>query len=201
MDILERVRTFGELHLRRAFTPLAHLFARVGITPNQVSTAGFMLSIISAALIVLDHWVAAAIVFLVASSFDLIDGTLARLDNQTTVFGKFLDSTLDRLSEGTVLAAIAYWFAQQGDAIPVAAVFLALLGGLLTSYTRARAEALGASCKVGWVTRPERVLMIGIGLLFDVMSTAMYLLAALTLATALQRVLHVYKDLYTPSKD
>lgn len=201
MDILERVRIFGELHLRRAFTPLAHLFARFGITPNQVSTAGFMLSIISAALIVLDHWVAGAIVFLVASSFDLIDGTLARLDNQTTVFGKFLDSTLDRLSEGTVLAAIAYWFAQQGDAIAVAAVFLALLGGLLTSYTRARAEALGASCKVGWVTRPERVLMIGIGLLFDVMSTAMYLLAALTLATALQRVLHVYKDLYTPSKD
>jgi Phosphatidylglycerophosphate synthase len=199
MEPVERIRATCELYLRQAITPVVHLLVRLRIAPNQVTIASFLLTLISVGLLMSGNWITSGILFLLASSCDLIDGTLARLDNQTTAFGKFLDSTVDRASEGVMLTAISYHFAQQANAPAVAAVFLALLGGMLTSYIRARAETLGISCKIGWVTRPERVLLIGIGLLFNVLTTAMYLLGALTLYTATQRVIHVYKTLRTPN--
>ncbi|MDQ2695836.1 MAG: CDP-alcohol phosphatidyltransferase family protein [Pseudomonadota bacterium] len=194
MNLVDRVRAVADLWLRRALTPLVQLCTALRITPNQVTVAGFLLTAVSAAVLMAGYPVAAGVVFLLASSLDLVDGLLARLNAQATAFGAFLDSTLDRVSEGAVFMAIAYRFAQQGDAWAVAGVVLALLGGVLTSYTRARAEALGVSCKVGWITRPERVIVIAAGLLFDVLALAVYLLAALTLWTSAQRVLHVYKS-------
>ena len=120
-----------------------------------------------------------------------------------TQFGAFLDSTLDRVEEGIVLTAVAAYFATQGDDLAVAAVVLAVLGSLMVSYTRARAEALGVECKVGIATRPVRVGILTLGLLFaggellpfGLLEPAIYAMAALTLFTMVQRVLHVRRQL------
>ncbi len=97
---------------------------------------------------------------------DTLDGRYSRMSGKGTLFGAFLDSTLDRVEEGVVLTAIAWHFADRGDAIAAAACVVTVLGSLMVSYTRARAEALGVECKVGIATRPVRVVILSIGLLF-----------------------------------
>src|SRR6478736_2757275 len=119
-------------------------------------------------------------------------------------FGAFLDSTLDRIEEGIVLAAVAGYFALEGDRVAAAAVVVAVLASLMVSYTRARAEALGVECKVGIATRPVRVVILSIGLLFargaslgdfQLLEPAVYVLAALSLITVGQRIWHVRSEL------
>jgi CDP-diacylglycerol--glycerol-3-phosphate 3-phosphatidyltransferase len=146
-------------------------------------------------LIVVDHLIYAGIVFLFAGCCDMLDGALARRAQQSTKWGAFLDSTLDRVSEGIVLAAIAYLFASQGQSLDAALVVLALLGSLLVSYTRARAESLGVDCRVGLLSRPERIILVALGLFFDVLSYAIYIMLALTVFTIIQRVVYTYREL------
>jgi len=165
------------------------------ITPNQVTIAGTVLNVGAAALVAVDHLIYAGIVFLVAGCFDMLDGALARVAKKATPFGALLDSTLDRVSEGVVLAAIAYLLAVQGHSVDVALVVLALLGSVLVSYTRARAESLGLECKVGLMSRPERVILIALGLFFDVLPYVIYIMLALTAFTVVQRVVHTYRQL------
>ena len=100
----------------------------------------------------------AGLAFIVGSLMDTLDGRYSRMSGKGTMFGAFLDSTLDRIEEGIVLVAVAAYFASQGDELAVAAVVVAVLGSLMVSYTRARAEALGVECKVGLATRPVRVV-------------------------------------------
>jgi CDP-diacylglycerol--glycerol-3-phosphate 3-phosphatidyltransferase len=145
--------------------------------------------------VIADHLIYAGIVFLVAGCFDMLDGALARLAQKVTPFGAFLDSTLDRASEGVMLAAVAYLLAVEGRSIDVALVVLALLCSILVSYTRARAESLGVECKVGLMSRPERVILIALGLFFDVLPYVIYIMLALTVFTVLQRVIHTYRQL------
>ena len=137
----------------------------------------------------------AGAVWLVGSALDLVDGALARNQGQGTAGGAFLDSTLDRISEGALFAAITYHFAQAGDALAAALTAVALLGALLVSYTRARAEALGANCKVGIITRAERVVLLGLGLCFGLLEPAVYLLVALSAVSVAQRVHHSLREL------
>jgi CDP-diacylglycerol---glycerol-3-phosphate 3-phosphatidyltransferase len=165
------------------------------ITPNQVTITGTVLNVAAAVLVALDHLVYAAIVFLVAGCFDMLDGALARVAQKATPFGAFLDSTLDRVSEGVVFAAVGYLLASQGRSVDAGLVVLALLGSILVSYTRARAEALGVECKVGLMSRPERVILIAIGLFFDVLPYVIYIMLALTAFTVIQRVVHTYRQL------
>jgi CDP-diacylglycerol--glycerol-3-phosphate 3-phosphatidyltransferase len=195
MGTAEKLRADANRHLQRAMTPLVSALARLRISPTQVTVTGFVLALASAGLLVAGSPTSAGLLFLVACSFDLVDGALARVRNQTTPFGAFLDSTLDRVGEGTMLVAIGYCLATQTNAVAVAAAVAALLGGMLTSYTRARAEALGVRCDIGWVSRAERVMLITIGLLFDILPVMVFVLALLTLWTAAQRVLHVYRAL------
>lgn len=165
------------------------------VTPNEVTIAGTVLNVAAAALVVADHLIYAGIVFLVAGCFDMLDGALARLAQKVTRFGAFLDSTLDRVSEGVVMAAIAYLLATEGRAVDAALVVLALMGAMLVSYTRARAESLGIECKVGIMSRPERVILIALGLFFDVLPYVIYIMLALTVFTVIQRVVHTYRQL------
>lgn len=165
------------------------------ITPNEVTITGTVLNLAAAALVIADHLIYAAIVFLVAGCFDMLDGALARLAQKVTPFGAFLDSTLDRVSEGVIFAAIAYLLAVQGRSVDVALVVLALLGSVVVSYTRARAESLGVECKVGLMSRPERVILIALGLFFDVLPYVIYIMLALTVFTVIQRVVHTYRQL------
>ncbi len=178
------------------------------LTPNAISLTGFVLNVIAAALVLEQLFVLAGVAFIAGSIMDTLDGRYSRMSGKGTPFGAFLDSTLDRVEEGVVLTAIAAYFATTGDALAVGAVVIAVIGSFMVSYTRARAEALGIDCKVGVATRPWRVTIISAGLVFakgagvldlELLEPAVYVLAALTTVTALQRVLHVRRGLHESS--
>lgn len=189
------LRDFFGVRLRKGVEPLVKALDRLNVTPNQLTVFGALVVVASAVLVWLGYDVAAGLVFLFGSAVDMLDGSLARMTQKVTPFGAFFDSTLDRASEGIMLAAIAFAFAEQGQSIDVAVVVVALTGSILVSYTRARAEALGLECKVGIMSRPERVILITVGLLFGVLPYAIYILAALTAFTVGQRVVHVHRQI------
>ncbi len=170
------------------------------LTPNAISLTGFALNLAAAALIVERMFFLAGIAFIVGSVMDTLDGRYSRMSGKGTPFGAFLDSTLDRLEEGIVLVAIGAYFASRHDQAAVAAVVAAVLFSLMVSYTRARAEALGVACKVGLATRPVRVVILSAGLIFakgaslghfELLAPAVYVLAALTFLTMVQRIVYV----------
>jgi CDP-diacylglycerol---glycerol-3-phosphate 3-phosphatidyltransferase len=174
------------------------------LTPNAISLTGFVLNMAAAGLIVGRMFFLAGIAFIIGSIMDTLDGRYSRMSGKGTPFGAFLDSTLDRLEEGIVLTAVAAYFASLNNQIAVAAVVIAVLGSLMVSYTRARAEALGVACTVGLATRPVRVVILSIGLVFakgasighfELLAPAVYVLAALTAVTMVQRILYVRKQL------
>ena len=174
------------------------------LTPNTISLTGFVLNLAAAALVVDRLFFLAGIAFIVGSIMDTLDGRYSRMSDKGTPFGAFLDSTLDRLEEGIVLTAVAAYFASRGNQVAVACVVAAVLFSLMVSYTRARAEALGVACKVGLATRPVRVVILSIGLVFargasignfELLAPAVYVLAALTVLTTIQRIAHVRKQL------
>jgi CDP-diacylglycerol--glycerol-3-phosphate 3-phosphatidyltransferase len=174
------------------------------LTPNAISLTGFALNLTAAGLIVGRMFFLAGIAFIVGSIMDTLDGRYSRMSGKGSVFGAFLDSTLDRLEEGIVLIAVGAYFASRDNQVAAAATVAAVLGSLMVSYTRARAEALGVECKVGLATRPVRVVILSIGLLFakgaslghfELLAPAVYVLAALTVLTTLQRIFHVRSQL------
>src|SRR3984957_9307143 len=174
------------------------------LTPNTISLTGFVLNLTAAGLLVGRMFFLAGIAFIVGSIMDTLDGRYSRMSGKGTPFGAFLDSTLDRLEEGIVLTAVAAYFASRHNQVAVAAVVVAVLGSLMVSYTRARAEALGVSCKVGLATRPVRVVILSIGLVFargaslgnfSLLAPAVYVLAVLSIFTMIQRILYVRKEL------
>jgi CDP-diacylglycerol--glycerol-3-phosphate 3-phosphatidyltransferase len=174
------------------------------LTPNAISLTGFALNLAAAALVVDRLFFLAGIAFIVGSVMDTLDGRYSRMSGKGTPFGAFLDSTLDRLEEGIVLTAVGAYFAARHNEVAAAATVAAVLFSLMVSYTRARAEALGVACKVGLATRPVRVVILSAGLVFakgaslgnfELLAPAVYVLAALTLLTTVQRILHVRKQL------
>jgi CDP-diacylglycerol--glycerol-3-phosphate 3-phosphatidyltransferase len=174
------------------------------LTPNAISVIGFALNLAAAVLVTQRLFFAAGLSFIVGSIMDTLDGRYSRMSGKGTLFGAFLDSTLDRVEEGIVLAAVAGYFAARGDDFAAAMCVVAVLGSLMVSYTRARAEALGVECKVGLATRPVRVVVLSIGLVFargaslgdfQLLAPAIYVLAALTTITVIQRVWHVKREL------
>ena len=194
MEQLRRV-ILGWLEI--ALAPVAKGIFCLGASPNQVSVCGFVLNVVTAWLIASDHLVAAGVLYLIAGILDMLDGILARLAGKATRFGAFLDSTIDRVSEGVVFAAIGYRFALEGSAINSAVVVLALLGSFLVSYTRSKAEGLSVECKVGIGTRAERVVLVAVGLIAGLLTQVIYLIAILTAITIVQRVLLVRQELRT----
>jgi CDP-diacylglycerol---glycerol-3-phosphate 3-phosphatidyltransferase len=174
------------------------------LTPNAISIAGLIGNLIAAGLVTQRLFTLAGIAFIAGSVMDTLDGRYSRMSGKGTLFGAFLDSTLDRIEEGIVLAAVAGYFAATGDDFAAAMCVVAVLGSLMVSYTRARAEALGVECKVGLATRPVRVVILSVGLVFakgaglgdfELLAPAIYLIAALTTITAIQRVWHVRNQL------
>jgi CDP-diacylglycerol--glycerol-3-phosphate 3-phosphatidyltransferase len=164
------------------------------LTPNAISLTGFALCLVAAALVWEDEYLLGGLAFAIGSIFDTLDGRYARASGKGTPFGAFLDSTLDRIEEGVVLAAVAANFAQVHDERAVAAVVVAVLASLMVSYTRARAEALGVECKVGIASRAVRVVILSAGLVFaaqDLLEPAVYVLAGLSVVTVGQRIFHV----------
>jgi CDP-diacylglycerol---glycerol-3-phosphate 3-phosphatidyltransferase len=174
------------------------------LTPNAISITGLIGNLIAAVLILEEHFVLAGVAFILGSLCDMFDGRYSRMSGKGTPFGAFLDSTLDRVEEGVVLAAVAAWFAKESNELAVGATVIAVVGSYMVSYTRARAEALGVECKVGIASRAVRVVILSAGLVFaaeelipglDLLEPAIYAMAGLTVFTALQRVLHVRRQL------
>ncbi len=192
---VERFRNRIHESIDRRLDPVTRVLARLGVRPSQVTVAGTLICLTGAGLVLADRLVLGGAVWLVGSALDLVDGALARHQDKVTAGGAFLDSTLDRITEGALFAALAYHFAQGGDALAAALTAVALLGALLVSYTRARAEALGANCKVGIMTRAERVLLLGLGLCFGLIEPAIYLLVGLSAVSVAQRVHHSLREL------
>jgi len=178
--------------------PALRALARTGITPSTITWLGFLIAAGATALIITGHLFAAGFVVLVAGFFDTLDGALARYINRVTRFGAFLDSILDRLSEAVLLVGILVLYAGEQSAAPIILVCVALVGSLLVSYIRARAEALGLECEVGLFTRPERVVILALGLLlnhvFDALIIALAIIAALSFFTAGQRLVYVWQQ-------
>ena len=178
--------------------PIVNLLARTPLTPNAVTWLGFCITIAAAALIVTEHLLAAGIVVLVAGLFDMLDGALARVTNRVTRFGGILDSTLDRVSEALLLLGLLALFARDGEAAESLLVGFALLGSLLVSYIRARMEGLGVECKAGLFTRPERVIVMALGLLlsgFDyALITALAIITFFSYFTAAQRLIYARRQ-------
>ena len=174
------------------------------LTPNAISMMGLVGNLVAAALVTQRLFFLAGVAFVLGSVMDTLDGRYSRMSGKGTLFGAFLDSTLDRIEEGIVLAAVAGYFAVQGDDVAAAMCVVAVLFSLMVSYTRARAEALGVECKVGLATRPVRVVILSIGLIFakgagigdfELLAPAVYAIAALTIFTTFQRVWHVRNEL------
>ncbi len=174
------------------------------LTPNAISMVGLVLNLAAAVLVTQRLFFCAGLAFIFGSIMDTLDGRYSRMSGKGSLFGAFLDSTLDRVEEGVVLAAVAGYFAATGDDFAAAMCVIVVLGSLMVSYTRARAEALGVECKVGLATRPVRVVILSIGLLFakgaglgdfELLAPAIYVMAVLTWITVVQRVWHVRNEL------
>jgi CDP-diacylglycerol--glycerol-3-phosphate 3-phosphatidyltransferase len=178
------------------------------LTPNAISLTGFALCVVSAGLILQGWWIAGGIAFIVGSVCDTLDGRYSRMSGKASPFGAFLDSTLDRVEEGIVLAAVAYQFSKDADLtviasndIAVAVTVLAVIASIMVSYTRARAEALGVECKVGIADRAFRVVVLSVGLVFgdlQAIEPAVYVLALMAVVTVFQRIFHVRSELKKP---
>jgi CDP-diacylglycerol--glycerol-3-phosphate 3-phosphatidyltransferase len=178
--------------------------ARTRITPNALTASGVTLCAVASVLVYFEYrnellffWLG-AVVFVIGSILDILDGALARAGGKQTPFGAFLDSTTDRVSEGFMLGAIALVFHRDGNAIALASTFAALAGSFLVSYTRARAEALGLKGDVGIGSRAERVVVITAGLVlapWGLLQWAIYLLTITAWFTVLQRVFSVRAQL------
>jgi CDP-diacylglycerol--glycerol-3-phosphate 3-phosphatidyltransferase len=174
------------------------------LTPNAISMVGLFGNLVAAVLVTQRLFFLAGVAFVLGSVMDTLDGRYSRMSGKGTLFGAFLDSTLDRIEEGIVLAAVAGYFASRGEDFAAAMCVVAVLGSLMVSYTRARAEALGVECKVGLATRPVRVVLLSIGLIFakgagigdfELLAPSIYVIAVLTIITVIQRVWHVRNEL------
>ena len=190
--------------VRGTATPFATVLGRLGLTPNALTVAGFLISGAAAVLAGMQLWLAAGVVSLVGAIFDMFDGALARATGQTSKFGGFLDSTLDRWGEAVVYAGITAGAVYAGAPSAALLAPLAMSSAFMVSYARAKAESLGFGGEVGVAPRPERVLILGAGLiaagLTDGPAHAPWLQAALatifalSTITTIQRIWHVRRQ-------
>ena len=176
---------------RTGIEPVGEALARTGVSPNVLTTVGCLLNFGVAAVIALGHLNLGGALILIAGAFDMLDGALARAAKRTTTFGAFLDSTLDRYSEAAIFLGVFVEAALRGDLQVQLLSYAAAIGSLMVSYARARAEGLGLRSSVGLFQRPERVILLGLGLIFGLEVYALWVLAVLTNVTALHRILHV----------
>ena len=180
----------------RVTDPIVSPLAALGVTPNMISAAGFAGNVAAGALAAGGHLLWAGALMLAFSALDLLDGALARKTGQVTAFGAVFDSVLDRLSEAAVLGGLLFHYTQAGGrTTEVVLCYAAITGSIMVSYVRARAEGLGLTLREGLFTRAERVILLGGALVVGhgVLVWALWALAVLSHATAVQRVATVWQ--------
>ena len=180
--------------------PVASVLAKMGLTPNIVTLLGLAVAGAGAYLISIGILWAGGIVLLASGVFDLFGGALARLTGRTSKFGALLDSVVDRVSEAVILLGLLIFYIRLSSTEGLVLVYLALAGSIMVSYLRARAEGLGIECSVGVMTRPERVVTLGVGLIIGhwwpaVVLVVLGVIAGLTFLTTVQRLIHARRSL------
>ncbi len=216
----------GQQILYKVFDPLVHLIRRLGITPNHITVIGFILNLLAVVHLLNyfdwtdiqygDNLIGFGIILGFAGLMDTMDGRLARLYNMKSRFGAFFDSVIDRYSEFVMFLGLILYFQLFDNQLGIILSFVALIGSIMVSYARSRAEALGVDCSVGFMQRPERIVFIGVwaiifGIVFwnrpDILEQSMMIrgldyfvmgflfLAVATNITAIRRVLHSEEQL------
>lgn len=174
--------------------PIGAFLNRLGLTPNTITMLGLLGNVVAAVFIARGQIVLGGIIVLVMWPVDALDGTMARLRGEPSDFGGFVDSVTDRYSELFIFGGLLYYFAAQNELLALMLVFISASGSVLVSYTRARAEGLGYSAKIGVLTRVERYLVLAPGLLFNIPLVSMWILAIFANFTALQRIWYVRRQ-------
>lgn len=187
---------FLRVRFKGILNPIGAFLNKIGLKPNMVTIFGLIGNFGAAYLIARGYITWGGILVLIMAPVDALDGTMARLRNEPTRFGGFVDSVTDRYSELLVFAGLIYHFLVLDSNIGVILAFLAAAGSLMVSYTRARAESLKYDAKVGILTRVERYIVLIPGLIFNFPLVALWILAILTNFTAWQRIWYVRKQAY-----
>lgn len=195
--VTDRVRRW----LAWLIEPATSVLLRLGVTPNAITLLGLLVNAGVGLIAAGGNLVAAGLLFLASGLFDGLDGALARRIGVTSKFGAFLDSTVDRYSEAFVLFGLLIYTGDRGLLLEQRLVYATLVGSLLVSYTRSRAEALGIECKVGLLTRLERYLILSATLILQLVTPGLLVLAVLTHVTVIQRVVHVWRTLRRSERD
>ncbi len=195
--------TFGRVS-RVLLYGIVRGLALTRISPNVLTFIGLVINVIAAMLFGYasgeDHWrmfLYAGLVIIGAGIFDMVDGRVARATNQVTVFGGFFDSVIDRYSDVALFFGLLVYYARAGRFFYIGLVAFVMLSSVMVSYTRARAESLIGSCKVGFMERPERIVLIIIGALFEkwgAMAPVLWVLALLSTITVIHRILYTYQQ-------
>jgi CDP-diacylglycerol--glycerol-3-phosphate 3-phosphatidyltransferase len=180
--------------------PAVSFLSGIGVTPNMLTVFGVAGNVVAAVLCGLGEFLAGGIVMLLFSSIDFLDGALARATGQATEFGSVFDAVMDRVSEAAVLFGLLVWFSDKGDETEELLIFVAVVGSMLVSYVRARAQVIGVELREGLFTREVRVAVLGVALIIgglwddsDVITWALWALAVLTVLTAAQRLWLVWR--------
>ncbi len=196
-QLRERLRS---LNLRFVEEPGARALQHIGFTPNAVTLLGFLVTCVAAVLVAMGHLRIGALVFLAGGALDLFDGALARLSNKTTPFGAMLDSLMDRLGEAALyLGLTVYALSVDPDSrnltLFMSLLILALATSQAVSYLRAKGESLGIDTRTGLMTRPERVVILFVGLFLGeaTILLAMGFIAFFSTWTMLTRLIHIYR--------
>lgn len=193
MSSLQEFRRKAASVLTGPLVPLVH---KLKLTPDAMTLTGLALNLAAAVVIAFGHLLIGGIVFLLAGLFDLLDGALARYMEKVTRFGALFDSTVDRITEGAIF--LSFIFITGSGMWPfnvtwqLLLIFLAMIGSFMTSYIRARAEALNIDCTVGLFTRVERVIILALGLLLNQVFVSLAIVVVLSFVTAGQRFVHVW---------
>ena len=168
--------------------------SKLGVGPNLLTFFGFLITILSAFYLAQGNFFYAGIVIIFSGIFDMLDGRLARITNNVTRFGAFFDSVLDRYSDMILFLALMIYYIKNQQMIYVLLSGIVMIGAIMTSYTRARAESLVPTCKVGFLERPERLVLLIIGTIFGRMAAVLWVMAVLSNLTVVHRILHTWKE-------
>src|SRR6185503_11124328 len=195
-DTLPATSISGLLGLagRTILSAIVGMFAALRIHPNVLTLTGLAINIFAAILFAKGIFTWAGLVVLFAGIFDMVDGEVARRTGRVTKFGAFFDSVIDRYSDLLLLLGLMIWYAKLDRIFYMGLTGLVLIGSVMTSYTRARAESLIAACKVGFLERPERIVLLIIGGLTDRMAAVLWVMAILSNWTVSQRIWYTWRE-------
>ena len=185
----EAARKYSRVFLE----PMARFISATGVSPNVITVIGFLLMVGVAVVLAWGHLLLGGILITAVALFDAVDGTLARMMGRTSRFGAFLDSTLDRFSEAVIFLGLFIYLSGQNQKLELLLIYATVVGSLMVSYARARAEGIGVPLKEGLFTRFERVFLLVVGLLFNQLTFVLWVLAIFSNLTAIQRMYLVWR--------